>query len=60
MKFLAWIRKAITGAVTTGAAALFSRAADGHLDTDDWIFIAGSFVVGGVAVFLIPNRPSPN
>lgn len=59
MKVLAWIRKAITAAIVAGGSAAVTALQDGHLSDDDWALIVGAAVVGGVAVFLVPNRPSP-
>lgn len=53
---LAYVRKAITGAVAAAAAAIVSANVDGTITNDEWKAALAAFVAGGVAVYYVPNR----
>ena len=55
MDTIKWVAKAITGFVTVGLGA----AATYNLDVNPWILVFGSALVGGLAVFLVPNSDRP-
>jgi hypothetical protein len=52
---IATIRKALTGGVTAGVAAYTAAAADGIVDTRDWITIGVAVAVGLGLVYGVPN-----
>lgn len=59
MDWLAWIRKAITAGLAAGIAAALPAVREGRFSQADIAFIVGSVIVGGVAVFVVPNGAKP-
>lgn len=57
-----WIqehRKAIVGAISTGAATLATSWADGNMTGAEWVAVFLSMLVGGGLVYQIPNAVTP-
>jgi hypothetical protein len=53
---IAYIRKAITGGVAAAVATFVTANADGDITNAEWGGIAGAFIAGAIAVYLVPNR----
>ena len=58
MSAIAKVAKAIAGAVTAFGTGLITAATDGGISSSEWWVIIGGTLVGGAAVWTVPNKPS--
>ena len=49
------VAKAIVAAVTAGAAAVGTAAADGEITGNEWWVVLGAVLVAGFGVWRVPN-----
>lgn len=55
-----WIKetaKAAGASVTAGIAAAIAALSDNHIDSKEWLIIAGAVVAAWIATWAIPNAP---